>query len=190
MSLLTLYAVASANSAPKIIKQFNDFKDIHEALKSINVRFERWTTHDNSTADAADDTILAAYKDAIEHLQTQHQFQSMDIIRVTPAHPEKRQLRQKFLAEHTHNDFEIRFFIQGCGLFYLHVQDTVFAVLCEQNDLISVPAMTPHWFDMGAEPNFTTLRFFTTDEGWVADFTGDTLANAYPTLEQTRASIL
>ncbi|MBZ4202885.1 MAG: cupin [Methylovulum sp.] len=190
MSLLTLYAVASANSAPKIIKKLNDFKDIHEALKSINVRFERWTTHDHIAADANDDAILAAYQEAIECLQVQHSFQSIDIIRVTPDHSEKMQLRQKFLAEHTHNDFEIRFFIQGCGLFYLHVQDTVFAVLCEQNDLISVPAMTPHWFDMGAEPSFTTLRFFTTAEGWVADFTGDTLANAYPTLDQTRATLL
>jgi cupin superfamily acireductone dioxygenase involved in methionine salvage len=56
----------------------------------------------------------------------------------------------------------------------------VYQVLCEKNDLISVPAGTPHWFDMGSEPNFTAIRIFDNPEGWVAQFTGDAIADAYP----------
>jgi 1,2-dihydroxy-3-keto-5-methylthiopentene dioxygenase len=56
-------------------------------------------------------------------------------------------------------------------------------VLCEKNDLISVPAGTPHWFDMGSEPNFTAIRIFDNPEGWVAQFTGDGIADAYPRLD-------
>ena len=48
-----------------------------------------------------------------------------------------------------------------------------------ENDLISVPAGT-HWFDMGSEPNFTAIRIFDNPEGWVAQFTGDAIADAYP----------
>ncbi len=55
-------------------------------------------------------------------------------------------------------------------------------VLCEKNDLISVPAHTPHWFDMGSEPNFTAIRIFDNPEGWIAQFTGDDIASAYPRL--------
>ncbi len=60
--------------------------------------------------------------------------------------------------------------------------DEVFQVLCEKNDLISVPAHTPHWFDMGSEPNFTAIRIFDNPEGWIAQFTGDDIASAYPRL--------
>lgn len=59
----------------------------------------------------------------------------------------------------------MRFFVEGAGLFCLHIGDEVFQVLCEKNDLISVPAHTPHWFDMGSEPNFTAIRIFDNPEG-------------------------
>ncbi|MGP6794355.1 hypothetical protein ACTZN4_13815, partial [Klebsiella pneumoniae] len=89
---------------------------------------------------------------------------------------------QHHLNEHTHGEDEVRFFVEGAGLFCLHIGDEVFQVLCEKNDLISVPAHTPHWFDMGSEPNFTAIRIFDNPEGWIAQFTGDDIASAYPRL--------
>jgi 1,2-dihydroxy-3-keto-5-methylthiopentene dioxygenase len=56
-------------------------------------------------------------------------------------------------------------------------------VLCEAGDLISVPAGIRHWFDMGPSPRFTAIRLFTSPEGWVARYTGDPIAEAYPRLE-------
>ena len=55
--------------------------------------------------------------------------------------------------------------------------------MCEQGDLISVPANTPHWFDMGEEPQFKCIRLFTTPEGWVANYTGNHIAAEFPTFE-------
>jgi len=46
-----------------------------------------------------------------------------------------------------------------------------------------VPAGTPHWFDMGPEPHFTAIRLFNNPEGWIANFTGDDIADKYPRLE-------
>ncbi|VEA72042.1 Acireductone dioxygenase (Fe(2+)-requiring) [Serratia rubidaea] len=66
-----------------------------------------------------------------------------------PDHPQREALRQKFLSEHTHGEDEVRFFVEGAGLFCLHLNQRVYQILCEKNDLISVPAHTPHWFDMG-----------------------------------------
>ena len=59
----------------------------------------------------------------------------------------------------------------------------VYAALCEKDDLISVPASTRHWFDMGPNPSFTAIRLFNNPEGWVADFTGDNIAGRFPLLE-------
>jgi 1,2-dihydroxy-3-keto-5-methylthiopentene dioxygenase len=52
--------------------------------------------------------------------------------------------------------------------------------LCEKGDLISVPANTTHWFDMGIEPRFKCIRFFTAPDGRVGNFTGSDIATRFP----------
>jgi 1,2-dihydroxy-3-keto-5-methylthiopentene dioxygenase len=100
-----------------------------------------------------------------------------------PEHPDKEAFRQKFLAEHMHGEDEVRFFVRGQGLFIIHHGDRVYTMLCEKDDLISVPAGTKHWFDMGPNPRFTAIRLFNNPEGWVAKFTGDEIAKNFPLLE-------
>ena len=128
------------------------------------------------------ETVIAAYQHAIDKLVAEKGYQSWDVISLRADNPQKEALRAKFLNEHTHGEDEVRFFVEGAGLFCLHIGDEVFQVLCEKNDLISVPAHTPHWFDMGSEPNFTAIRIFDNPEGWIAQFTGDAIADAYPRL--------
>ena len=50
-------------------------------------------------------------------------------------------------------------------------------------DLLGVPARTPHWFDMGPRPRFTAIRLFLTPEGWVAQATGEDIADRFPRFE-------
>ena len=107
-------------------------------------------------------------------------MRSVDVLSMQPDHPQKEALRQKFLDEHTHSEDEVRFFVEGQGLFCIHKGGRVFLVLCEKGDLISVPEGTPHWFDMGPQPRFTAIRLFTNKEGWVAHMTGDDIASRFP----------
>jgi 1,2-dihydroxy-3-keto-5-methylthiopentene dioxygenase len=183
MSLLTIYA----ENQPQHNEFYSDFSAIAYQLKAIGVVFERWTADRELAADADQDTILAAYADAINRLRKQYGFQAVDVISLNADHPDKIALREKFLAEHTHDDFEARFFVEGSGLFYLHIDKKVYAVLCTQGDLISVPAHTRHWFDLGATPHLKAIRLFTTPDGWVANFTGKDLSAAFPTLDETLA---
>ncbi len=99
---------------------------------------------------------------------------------MTKTTPDTTTLRAKFLDEHTHAEDEVRFFVEGSGAFYLHSQSKVYQVICETNDLLSVPAKTKHWFDMGDKPSFTAIRLFTDPKGWVAKFTGDPIARGFP----------
>ncbi len=186
MSALTVYP----DNRPDLSEKSTDFTAIQTRLNAIGVQFERWTANCEFSADADQDTVLAAYSDSIDRLKQQYSFQSVDVVSLSPNHPNKAAFRQKFLAEHIHADFEVRFFIEGRGLFYLHVDDKVYAVLCEQGDLISVPANTTHWFDMGENPCFKCSRLFTTPDGWVADFTGSDIAKSFPTFDQYVAELL
>lgn len=180
MSTLSIYRDLQTQPATTI----TDFSAIENQLNTIGVQFERWTARHEVEPNAEPAAILNAYSDSIDRLKQQYGFQAVDVISLTPNHPDKTSLRQKFLAEHCHADFEVRFFIRGRGLFYLHVENHIYAVLCEQGDLISVPANTRHWFDMGENPDFSCIRLFTTPEGWVAEFSGSDIAKNYPTLEQ------
>jgi 1,2-dihydroxy-3-keto-5-methylthiopentene dioxygenase len=89
-------------------------------------------------------------------------------------------MRKKFLDEHFHKEDEVRFFVAGSGLFTLHVDDKVYEILCEAGDLVGVPDGTKHWFDMGPEPSFVAIRFFTEPDGWVGHFTGTDIAQRFP----------
>jgi 1,2-dihydroxy-3-keto-5-methylthiopentene dioxygenase len=161
----------------------DDIERIIHELAMRGVAMQRWPARASLTPDASEEEILAAYSDEIARVQRGGRYPTVDAIRMTPSHPERAALRQKFLAEHTHSDDEVRFFVEGRGLFCLHIGDEVLQVLCERNDWIAVPAGTKHWFDMGAEPSFCALRFFHNSEGWVARFTGDPIADHYPLLE-------
>lgn len=180
MSLLTIFS----ENTPSQGETFRDYAVIKQKLAAIDVEFERWNASSVLSADADQAAVLAAYQKSIDKLNQRYSFKSVDVVSLTPAHPDKATLRQKFLAEHLHDDFEVRFFIEGKGLFYLHVDKQIYAVLCEQGDLISVPNQTAHWFDMGENPNFKCIRLFTVADGWVAEFTGNPIAANFPSFDQ------
>jgi len=175
-------------SGSRLAASLTDIDEIARFLEGLGVQFERWEADRPLTAEADQDEVLAAYADSVEQLNQRYGFQSVDVVSLGPDHPQAAEMRQKFLAEHTHADFEVRFFVGGSGLFYLHVGDRVHLVLCEQGDLISVPAGTTHWFDMGSRPDFKCIRFFTTADGWVGDFTGSAIAARFPDYDAFRAA--
>ncbi|MFY9251804.1 MAG: acireductone dioxygenase [Vulcanococcus sp.] len=160
----------------------NDPAVIAAELAERGIGFERWPAREELPAGASPEDVLKAYAREIQAVQARGRYPTVDAIRMTPDHPERAALRQKFLAEHTHAEDEVRFFVEGRGLFCLHIGEEVLQVLCEADDWISVPAGTKHWFDMGAEPCFCAIRFFDNPEGWVAQFSGDPIADRFPRL--------
>lgn len=159
-----------------------DAATITDRLAAIDVTFARWPTTDVS-AHADDASVLAVYTPQIDRLKAEGGYQAVDIVRLGPDAPGKEALRSKFLSEHRHAEDEVRYFVEGSGMFYLRDAGRVHMLLCEAGDLISVPAGIRHWFDMGPTPSFTAIRLFTNPEGWVARFTGDAIAESFPRYE-------
>jgi 1,2-dihydroxy-3-keto-5-methylthiopentene dioxygenase len=185
---MTTLAIYNENGS-EVIETLNDTAQISGTLARLGVHYEKWPASKTLNEDAGQDEVLAAYEDSINALSSQYAIQSVDVVALRPDNPQKAELRQKFLAEHTHADFEIRFFVDGSGLFYLHIADKVYLLLCEKGDLISVPANTTHWFDMGENPNFKCIRLFTTEQGWLGDFTGSDIARCFPGMDSFVAGL-
>ncbi|MCS5691350.1 acireductone dioxygenase [Cyanobium sp. FGCU-6] len=188
MSQLQIFPV-EAPGRPLPSLSSNDPALIAAELGQRGIGFERWPARVGLAADATTEQVLAAYAPEIERVQGLGRYPTVDAIRLTPEHPDRVALREKFLAEHTHSEDEVRFFVEGRGLFCLHLGAEVLQVLCEADDWIRVPAGTKHWFDMGPRPQFTAIRFFDNPEGWVARFTGDAIAQRYPLLDGERTAV-
>lgn len=156
---------------------------IQSVLAEQGVRFEQWPTLPALSAGSSPESVLSAYKESIDALCAAQGYQTVDVISLDASVAQLPSLRNKFLSEHTHAEDEVRFFVAGQGLFSLHIDHQVFEVLCQAGDLIGVPAGTPHWFDMGPKPAFTAIRFFNNPEGWVASYTGKSIAEKFSRLE-------
>jgi len=158
-------------------------EQIAAQLAKIGVRFEQWQAAADIAPGASQEAVMAAYRRDIDRLIEEKGFRTVDVVSIAPDHPDREAMRRKFLDEHFHKEDEVRFFVAGSGLFSLHVDDQVYEVRCEQGDLIGVPDSTRHWFDMGPEPYFIAIRFFTEPDGWVGHFTGSGLAQRFPRYE-------
>lgn len=166
-----------------VLAESSDHAEIAEWLHRDGVRFERWTAKAPVLPGATPEQVADAYRDDIDRILTDPKYQAFDVISIASDHPQKDALRRKFLDEHRHGEDEVRFFVAGAGLFTIHLDTRVIEVLCEQGDLICVPEQTRHWFDMGPNPNFIAIRIFGNPLGWIAQFTGDDIAQRFPRFE-------
>jgi 1,2-dihydroxy-3-keto-5-methylthiopentene dioxygenase len=182
-TLTTTLRVYDEKHPETLLIDTSDGERIAGELRAIGVRFERWAADAQLPKGADQATVIDAYKSSIDKLIAECGYATMDVIRLERGTPNTEQMRKKFLDEHQHAEDEVRFFVEGRGAFYLHVNGRVYQTICVKGDLISVPAGTKHWFDMGSDPEFTAIRLFNNQEGWVANFTGDTIASGFPKLD-------
>jgi 1,2-dihydroxy-3-keto-5-methylthiopentene dioxygenase len=180
MTQLTIY---SADHPANILLDTQDFDTISRELAVSGAQIERWAAAQPLASGATSEEILAAYKPEIDRLKAGYGYTTADVIHIRPGNPNWPQLREKFLSEHTHDEDEVRFFVAGSGAFYLHAGDKVYQIVGTAGDLLSVPRGTKHWFDGGPRGNFTAIRLFTEEKGWIAHFTGDAISGTVPKYE-------
>jgi len=159
-----------------------DFEKICELLATKKIGFERWKAEKPLSDKATPEEVAQAYKTSIDRI-LERGYKTFDVVSLYPDAPNAAEARQKFINEHIHTEDEVRFFVDGSGMFYVHADGKVFMLLCTKGDFISLPAGTKHWFDMGPKPFFKAIRVFNNPEGWAGKFTGDTISEKFPKYE-------
>lgn len=162
------------------------FDKVQNYLNKRGIVLEKWNAKIElkDTDDQA--TVLKAYEDAMNPLMKKQGYQSADVISIHAATPNLPAVRTKFFTEHTHSEDEVRFFVDGEGIFWFNLGkgEPVFSILCQRGDLLSVPTGVKHWFDFGPKPHVKAIRLFTSQEGWVANYTGSGVDGKYnPSIE-------
>ena len=186
MTLLTVWADDRPDQ-PTL--RTDDHVAIADALAPIGVVFEHVPPADRLPDTASQDEVIEAHREIVDRLIAEHGYRLVDVAQLHPVDSDEWRetaagARARFLNEHTHDEEEIRYFVAGSGVFYLHVDGKVHAMLWPAGDLLSVPALTTHWFDMGTAPDFTAIRFFHDDDGWIGTFTGSDISSRFPTFDE------
>ncbi len=141
-------------------------------LAQYGIEYQRWTPDRPVAAEATPEAVLAAYAGEIEALKARGGYVTADVIDVKPDTPNLETMLAKFSREHWHDEDEVRFIIEGRGLFHVHPPGApVFAIEVEAGDLIRVPRGTHHWFDLCADRRIRAIRLFQDVSGWTPHYT-------------------
>src|SRR3989338_665177 len=159
---------------PQSNEKITDLKEINKFMNDRGIIFEQWEASQTLKNEDTQETVLKAYEHKLGPYMKKHSYQDADVINVHKDTPNIEALRAKFLSEHTHSEDEIRFFIDGEGMFYFHLENSkpeVFSLLCEKGDFISVPKGYKHWFDLAPKYFVKAIRVFSNKEGWTPHYT-------------------
>lgn len=160
-----------------------DAKTIAKHLAAIGIDYEQWEPSHPIQAEAPEEEILHAYKDEIEKLKKTGGYVTADVIAVNSNTPNLDAMLAKFDREHTHDEDEVRFVIQGRGLFHIRPsQGPVVSFEMGAGDLIRVPRDTRHWFHLCGEREIRCIRLFQDPAGWTPHYTGSGMDRGYDPL--------
>ena len=149
-----------------------DVATVTAFLATHGIGYEQWAPDQPVDSDATADAVLAAYGHKVEALKARGGYQTADVIDVRPDTPNLETMLARFTREHWHDEDEVRFIIEGRGLFHVHPPDRpVFAIEVEAGDLIRVPRGTHHWFDLCADRRIRAIRLFQDPAGWTPHYT-------------------
>jgi 1,2-dihydroxy-3-keto-5-methylthiopentene dioxygenase len=161
-------------------RSLREYAEVRDYLAGIGIDYERWESAISLPTDASPGQVLNAYGAQIEKLKQQGGYVTADVIDVTADTPGLEAMLAKFSIEHTHDEDEVRYIVEGRGLFHIHPQrGPVVAIEVEAGDLIRVPRGTRHWFDLCGERRIRAIRLFQDKSGWTPHYTSSGVDRNY-----------
>lgn len=117
------------------------------------------------------DTEPVAYRSAVDSLKSERGYIEEDIVELAPSTPNLDAICAKFVDEHHHDEDEVRFVLEGEGIFDIRSNDDRWMrVVVERGDLIVVPAGRHHRFLLTDSKHIRCVRLFRDRSGWVPHY--------------------
>lgn len=157
---------------------------IRAYLAPFGIDYDRWEVAGRIGERATSEEILAAYEPEVDELKQRGGYIAADVVDIMADTPNLQAMLDRFNKEHRHAEDEVRFIVEGRGIFYVHPEPSgpVFSIQVDVGDLINVPAGTRHWFDLCADRRIRAIRLFREKAGWTPQYTGDEIAAEYQPL--------
>lgn len=116
---------------------------------------------------ARHDPTEAAYRLPIDELKRTRGYIEEDVVAIAPDTPGLTELCAKFVGEHLHDEDEVRFVLEGEGIFDIRSRDDRYMrVEVGVGDLIVVPEKRYHRFMLTEKQSIRCVRLFKDRAGW------------------------
>ncbi len=161
---------------------YTQLSDIQRELTPLNIQINTWKIGSDTKLNAllAQDmlsdgekvTVLKGLDKYFEELATTAGYKERDLIVLHSSVPKLDAMLSKFDKTHTHADPEVRYIIAGEGIFgFVRPDGSQVELTVQPEDYINVPSGVEHWFYLTSSRSIKAVRYFTTTEGWVPDYT-------------------
>jgi 1,2-dihydroxy-3-keto-5-methylthiopentene dioxygenase len=112
-----------------------------------------------------------AFQPTLDRLKAERGYVEQDIVELNPETPNLETLCAKFIDEHLHTDDEVRYVLEGEGIFDIRsAEDRWMRVTVEKGDLLVVPADRYHRFLLTEQKHIRCVRLFKDASGWVPQY--------------------
>lgn len=116
-------------------------------------------------------TDPSGYQPTMDRLKNERGYVHQDEVELRPQTPNLDEICAKFDGEHLHDEDEVRFVLEGEGIFDIRSRDDRWMrVMVEVGDLIVVPAKRHHRFELTASKTIRCVRLFQDPSGWVPHY--------------------
>ncbi|MGF1468686.1 MAG: cupin domain-containing protein [Sandaracinaceae bacterium] len=116
----------------------------------------------------------AKHQPEIDVLKAKQGYIEQDEVALAPDTPDLDAICAKFLPEHRHSEDEVRFVLEGEGVFDIRsTDDRWMRVKVEAGDLLVVPADRHHRFFLTDTKRIRCVRLFQDMSGWVPHYRGE-----------------
>jgi 1,2-dihydroxy-3-keto-5-methylthiopentene dioxygenase len=157
-------------------QQWTNAGEIQSLLGGHDVAFEQWdvsrlVASPKSEGESDQDHVLRVFADEIGRISTERGYRTADVVSLSPQTPNLEVLLAKFDKEHYHTEDEVRFVVNGRGVFSVRGKDgEMYDIEVHPGDLLAVPEGTYHYFDLCEDRHIQCIRLFTDMTGWVAHY--------------------
>lgn len=111
------------------------------------------------------------YQPTLDRLKAARGYVEQDIIELRPDTDGLDAICAKFADEHLHTDDEVRFVLEGEGIFDIRSRDDRWMrVRVQKGDLLVVPANLHHRFFLTDAKTIRCVRLFKDASGWVPHY--------------------
>jgi 1,2-dihydroxy-3-keto-5-methylthiopentene dioxygenase len=109
-----------------------------------------------------------AFQGRLDVVKRDRGYVHQDVVDLRADTPGLEAICAKFADEHLHDEDEVRFILDGEGVFDVRSrEDRMMRVVVERADLIVVPALRNHRFELTGSRAIRAVRLFKDPSGWV-----------------------
>ncbi|MUG99487.1 acireductone dioxygenase [Scytonema sp. UIC 10036] len=119
------------------------------------------------------DYILEIHDSLFEFLKKEGNYLWSDLLTLHPGLSQLQMLINTYNRYHVHTAPEALYILAGEMIFgFVRPDGTQVQLLVQSQDYIQIPARVEHWSSPAASLHCKAVRYFTTADGWVPQYTG------------------